>query len=210
MDAIIQFTKTELAHNLEGHDFYHAQRVTQLALALYQKEVKEQQERDQKMISAMGYLHDTIDPKLFSNLQAQKEKLVQLLQKEQFSEEEIQTIMYVIEHLSFSKNKLQQQPLPFIGQCVQDADRLDALGAIGIARVFAFGGQHQQSIYDPDNAQNSIQHFYNKLLQLDQYMNTQTAALIAKEKIHFMRIFLTRFWRDWDAELNFYLKGETE
>jgi len=87
------------------------------------------------------------------------------------------------------------------GKIVQDADRLDALGAIGIARCFAYGGKAGRPIYDQNDPQNSIQHFYDKLLKLKDRMNTSTGKTLAAARHEFVRHFLAEFLREWEGEL---------
>jgi uncharacterized protein len=111
----------------------------------------------------------------------------------------IETIVDIISRISFSA----QLPPPesIEGKCVQDADRLDAMGAIGIARTFAFGGSRGRRMHDPErlDANASIQHFYDKLLLLKESMHTPTGRRMAEERDRYMRQFLEQFYAEWDG-----------
>src|SRR5690606_23179085 len=99
--------------------------------------------------------------------------------------------------VSFSKGNLAKS---LEAQIVQDADRLDAIGAIGLARCFAYGGNKQREIYNPENPEEtSIQHFYDKLLKLKDLMNTDSARKIAEERHQFLEEFLERFYDEWES-----------
>lgn len=141
-----------------------------------------------------------------------KETLKQLKIYEYFSKEDIQNIVYSCENLGFSSNILEKRELSHEGKIVQDADRLDALGAIGIARTFAYGGKKGKIIYDPNNNQlvdekeynekgsnTSISHFYDKLLKIKWLMNTDTAKEIAIERHKFLENFLEEFLDEWNG-----------
>ena len=101
--------------------------------------------------------------------------------------------------ISFSKGNI---PFSLEGKIVQDADRLDALGAIGIARTFAYGGKNERMIYNPDKNDNmdSISHFYNKLLKLKDFMNTKEAKKIAENRTQYMNEYLNNFYNEWESK----------
>src|SRR5690606_1250922 len=111
--------------------------------------------------------------------------------------EQVDHLCQIIEEQSFSAKK---GPMPTLeGKIVQDADRLEALGAIGIARCFAYGGKKGRPIYDPESTdgQHSIQHFYDKLLKIKEVMNTETGKKLAEERHRFMEAFLEQFYKEW-------------
>jgi len=112
----------------------------------------------------------------------------------------VDSIVDMIRQVSFSQNTLPPDTLE--GKCVQDADRLDAMGAIGIARTFAFGGSHGRAIYDPEgkDSASSIAHFYDKLLLLKDKMNTPTARKLAEGRDNFLRLYLDEFISEWNAD----------
>ena len=144
----------------------------------------------QKTISASG----TVEPEELVDVGA-----VNFLKENNVEEDKIREIICIISHISFSA----QLPPPesIEGKCVQDADRLDALGAIGIARTFAFGGSRGRRLHDPlgvdSNA--SVQHFYDKLLRLKDTMHTPTGRRLAEERDQYMRAFLQQFYAEWDG-----------
>jgi uncharacterized protein len=115
-------------------------------------------------------------------------------------ESDIQKIVHIIDQISFSRNTLPPDTLE--GQCVQDADRLDAMGAIGIARTFAFGGSHGRAMHDPEGQDrgSSIAHFYDKLLLLKDRMNTETGRRLAQHRHAYLENFLAEFLSEWDGK----------
>ncbi|PAV29453.1 metal-dependent phosphohydrolase [Virgibacillus profundi] len=172
-----------------GHDFYHMKRVAELAKTIAVKE-----NADTFICVAAAWVHDIGDSKLFSNpIQAIKE-MNTYLESIHLSRTEIIQINDAIKAVSFSKGDV---PNTFEGKIVQDADRIDAIGAVGIARTFAYGGTKGQPIYHPDITKNSIQHFYDKLLKLKDLMNTASAKEMAEERHRFMEIFLDQFNKEW-------------
>lgn len=155
----------------------------------------------------MAYLHDCIDDKFFKDEQKTEQlaKLRSFLQKEtSFSSDVIDILLREMQQLSYHKNCEEKQALSLAAQFVQDADYLDALGAIGIARTFAYGSYHQQGLYSPDfslynGKRTSLQHFHDKLYHLDTVMNTQAAYTLAQERIDWMRQFEVQFLKEWEG-----------
>lgn len=183
-------------HNLfhrdvTGHDFFHMQRVAKMA-----KQIAIKEKANQFICEASGWLHDIGDRKLFIHPEKEYKKLFDFLKSIQVTKKEITQIDYCIKNVSFSQGKT---PKTIEGKIVQDADRLDAIGAIGIARTFAFGGANDQLIYDDVNKMNtSIQHFYDKLLKLTELMNTETGRAIAIKRHVFMEEYLVHFFNEWN------------
>ncbi|WP_237648620.1 MULTISPECIES: HD domain-containing protein [Sediminibacillus] len=175
-----------------GHDYAHMRRVALMACELAVLE-----NADKLIAEAAGWLHDITDAKLTCDQGAAKQELVQFIQDIGIREEEWRAIDKAIADVSFRDGH--KQPETLEGKIVQDADRLDAIGAIGIARAFAFGGARGRLIHEEGNDQTTIQHFYEKLLLLKDLMNTEAAARIAEERHRFMEGFLRQFYLEWDA-----------
>jgi len=204
-----QFVKDNLGHDSTGHDWYHSDRVRKLAVHIAKKE----QIGDCFIIELAALLHDIPDDKLNDNEEAGLVLLDTWFQKNGLLESQVREIKKIIESISYSAG---QTVLPSIeAKIVQDADRIDALGAIGIARTFAYGGKKGQLLYDPDisvrdsmNKQEyrigkstSINHFHEKLLKLTDMLHTDTAKAIAKERHQYMEEFLQQFTKEWDVKL---------
>ncbi len=186
--------------NDPAHDFEHIMRVYHNAEKIAKKE-----KANQKLVLAAALLHDIVSyPKSsklskFSSIESAK-KSKSILKKYNFSNEDISIISDAIEDHSFSQNKI---PRTIEGQILQDADRLDALGAIGIARVFATSGSLNRPFYKiddpfcdertPDDNLWAIDHFFNKLLKLESLMNTKSGKIEAKKRTKVLKIFLQQF-----------------
>ncbi len=189
----LEFTKRKLGNEKTGHDFWHAYRVWRLAKFIAKKEGIAQTLE----IELAAILHDIADRKTFGEEKGM-EMIRNFLRVNELSNEQIEKICEIISNISFSKGKV---PESVEGKIVQDADRLDAIGAIGIARCFAYGGKNDRVIYDPENIKDtSIWHFYEKLLKLKDLMHTQTAKEIAEKRHNFMKLFLEEFFKEWNAE----------
>lgn len=165
--------------NSDGHDLDHSLRVYRNAM-----KIAEIESGDKEIIAMAALLHDADDHKLFNT--TDNENARKFLISHGFNEEKIAKICEVINAISFSKNR-GKRPETIEGQIVQDGDRLDALGAIGIARTFAYGGTHQRPL------PSSIEHFHEKLLLLKDEMNTAEGKRIAAERHQFMEEFLRRY-----------------
>ncbi|MDL4839729.1 HD domain-containing protein [Aquibacillus rhizosphaerae] len=175
-----------------GHDFHHMKRVANMA-----KKIAETEKANPFVVEAAGWLHDIGDKKLFSNPEAEKQKLHQFLVSLELSEQLIHEIDMAIRDVSFSKGR---QPETIEGKIVQDADRMDAIGAIGIARTFAYGGSIGSLIHSDDETKGtSVQHFYDKLLLLKDLMHTSTAKSIAGQRHRVMQSFLDQFYDEWNT-----------
>jgi uncharacterized protein len=181
--VIEETVKKLLKEEPTGHDYYHAKRVLQNALMLLNEHGG-----NRDIVEVACLVHDLIDRKLEDKYKLSINQLKELLNKAKLSNEEIEIVVDIITRMSYSSN----QRFDYIeGQIVQDADRLDALGAIGIARTFAFGGRKQRLIYDDStNELTSVGHFYDKLLRLHELMNTSKAKEIAIKRTLFMKEFL--------------------
>lgn len=203
----LEFVKSTFNNDYSGHDYFHTLRVYKMAAR-----IAEQENADLIIVQLAALLHDVDDIKLSPETYVNKDRAVGFLRKHGISEEMIKTICNIIGEVSF-KGTDSIMPETIEGKCVQDADRLDAIGAIGIARTFAYGGSHNRIIHDPeikptvnmnaDKYQNhistSINHFYEKLFQLKDLMNTDTAKKIAEQREDYMRDYISEFLDEWDG-----------
>ena len=177
-----------------GHDFDHTMRVYRMAVRIAEEEGAEVE-----TVALAALLHDVDDRKISPQTCAHKDRAVGFLKENGLSNDKINQIVRIISEISFSAGN--GTPSTLEGCCVQDADRLDALGAIGIARTFAFGGSRGRRMHDPEGEDkgSSIQHFYDKLLLLRDRMTTETGRKLAMERDAFMRTFLDQFYAEWDG-----------
>lgn len=215
LEKIKKFTAKKLANEATGHDFYHGQRVAHLATKMYLTD-NEQASEDSRIVAIIQagcYLHDTIDEKITNDSEAVVEKIKKLLPETGFIDLEVADILFTIQHMSFSANIEHRYQLPLSGQYVQDADRLESLGAIGIARAFTYGGKHGNKIYDPEikpeklvshdqyrnHEETTINHFYEKLFTLEETMNTPGGKKEAHRRTEYMRTFVQEFMDEWNV-----------
>src|SRR5690554_3480464 len=205
--SIENFMRTKFENEGTGHDWYHIDRVRRNAL-----DIQKSEGGNPEIIELAALLHDISDHK-FNGGDYKKGGRVayDILKNEGLDDEICKKISYIIDNVSFkgSAEKIELDLLE--GKIVQDADRLDAIGAIGIARTFAYGGAVGNPIYDPNvlpianltkdvyknNRSHTINHFYEKLLLLKDRMHTQTARRIANERTRFMEAFLDQFYKEW-------------
>ena len=183
----IDFVSDLLENNSGGHDTAHSLRVYKNALEIAGNEPG----CDMTVVSLAALLHDVDDHKLFDH--ENNENAREFLSDSGVSDELIEEICGVINSVSFSKNR-GKKPETLEGKIVQDADRLDAMGAIGIARTFAFGGEHGRSIEE------SVMHFHEKLLLLKDEMNTESARKIAESRHAFLEEFLSHYYEEIKSE----------
>ena len=188
-----------------GHDWFHVERVCNMAKYLAQKE-----SADMFVVEMTALLHD-IDDWKFSDVY-NTTVTEEFLKSVEVSEEDSNRILNIIKTMSYKGGVVDSTQNTTEGMVVQDADRLDALGAIGIARAFAYGGSKNRSMYDPsikpidfkslDEVKNkdnhTINHFYEKLFKLKDLMNTNTAKEIAKKRHKYMENFIEEFYSEWN------------
>ena len=214
MDLIqntIQLVKQKLEGTESGHDWFHIERVWKLS-----SYIQEREGGDQQVIELAALLHDIADPKFHNGDETLAAKIVnEFLTKQKLDNETIEKVIFIIENMSFKNRNDAPQNLPLELKIVQDADRLDAIGAIGIARTFNFGGYKNNLIYHPDippkinqtkeeykkSNGTTINHFYEKLLLLKDLMNTNTATDLATERHQLMLNFLDEFYKEWNVSL---------
>ncbi|WP_310171155.1 HD domain-containing protein [Neobacillus niacini] len=204
-----KFVQTELGEDATGHDWFHVDRVRRNALYIN----KQEQSGDPFIIEMAALLHDIPDEKLNETAEIGEAKLDTFLKTIELSEEEINQIKKIIASISFKGGrKVDLESIE--AKIVQDADRLDAIGAIGIARAFAYGGKKGQPIYDPSyqireemtieeyrkGKSTSIHHFYEKLLKLKDLLNTESAKKMAESRHQMMERFLEQFYQEWNGQ----------
>ncbi|MFC1651625.1 HD domain-containing protein [Patescibacteria group bacterium] len=191
-----------------GHDWYHFERVWKMAKFLQKKEGG-----DLFVIELAALLHDLDDWK-FSNSSDSKEKARKLLEENGVGEEVTQQVVQIIKQVSFKGEGENDEVGSIETAIVQDADRLDVIGAIGIGRAFSFGGKINRPMYDPKIKpvknktfveykklhDTSINHFYEKLLVLKNRLKTKTAKKIAESRHKFVEDFLKQFLKEWDLK----------
>ena len=211
MEQLVQnatkFIKEVFQNDFSGHDFFHSMRVYRTAMKIAQAE-----HADLEVVALAALLHDVDDRKLSPATVEKKENAARFMRSQSIPESEIRHVCQIIDEVSF-KGTDSVRPSTPEGKCVQDADRLDALGAIGIARTFAYGGSHDRAIYDPElpprTAMNQAQyysrnstalnHFYEKLFLLEDMMNTETGKAIARKRTQYMQEFVDEFLSEWDG-----------
>ena len=188
-----------------GHDWYHIERVWKNA----QKIATHYPKANPLQIELAALLHDRYDHKIVSNVEQAKLEVRDLLVQHGLTKELIEKILYSIDAVGFRNGKNPLQPISIEDKIVQDADRLDAIGAIAIARTFVYSGAHQRPIYtgEPldvlekahDLEDTAIGHFYEKLLTLSDTLHTPEAREIAKGRHEFMKEYLTQFFAEWEG-----------
>lgn len=211
INSTINFVKKKLSGAEAGHDWFHIERVWKLS-----KMIAKEENADMLVVELAALLHDIADSKFHNgNEQFALEISREWLEKNKISEDVIIKILFIIRHISFKNRHEYFENMPVEFKIVQDADRLDAIGAIGIARAFNFGGFKNNLMYHPEILPNlnmmkeeykkshgtTINHFYEKLLLLKDLMNTETAKKIAFERHNFMLSFLNEFYREWNVDL---------
>ena len=206
----ILFVQEKLENAEGGHDWFHIERVYKNALLIAENEVC-----DVNVVKLGALLHDIADSKFHDGDEAIGPKIArEFLESENADEVTIQHVINIIENLSFKGGNAEKTFSSVELDIVQDADRLDAMGAIGIARTFNYGGFKNRPLYNPNIAPNlhmskeeyknseapTINHFYEKLLFLKDKMNTETGKKIAEGRHQFMKNFLSQFYAEWDGE----------
>lgn len=176
-----EYAKECSKNNEPGHDFFHIQRVRKTAIKLA-KTVQ----NDHFLVEMLAFLHDIEDHKL-----ANGNSVKSFLETIEINEECKEKILYILPYLSFSKHPKLPDDFPIEGKIIQDADRLDAIGAIGVARAFSYGGANHRLMYGSEDS--TIKHFDEKLLILDQYLNLDESKKIAKQRMKYIKDFYNEF-----------------
>ena len=206
----ITFVKKKLENAESGHDWFHIERVYKNALLIAKNETC-----DQSIVQLGALLHDIADSKFHDGDETIGPKTAKnFLELQNVSQDIISQVIFIIENISFKGGNFDRNKSTIELEIVQDADRLDAIGAIGIARTFNYGGFKNRQIYNPEIPPNlkmtkeeyknsnspTINHFYEKLLLLKDKMNTETGKKIAQKRHEFMETFLEQFYYEWNGE----------
>ncbi|WP_296685114.1 HD domain-containing protein [Flavobacterium sp.] len=209
IDKTIRFVKETLAQAEGGHDWFHIERVYKNALLIAASE-----NCDLEIVQLSALLHDIAESKFHDGDESIGPKTARtFLESENVVATTIDHVIAIIENISFKGGKVERKFSSIELDIVQDADRLDAIGAIGIARTFNYGGFKNRALYNPEIVPNlsmtkeeyknneapTINHFYEKLLLLKDKMNTQTGKQIAQERHRYMEDFLERFYAEWEG-----------
>lgn len=202
-----KFVYDKLYGEGSGHDWFHIERVYNTSKFLASKE-----NADSFIVEMTALLHDIDDWKFFEGIETNNSRTETFLRSQNLDDASINHILTIIRTMSFKGGVVDSTQNTIEGMVVQDADRLDAIGAIGVARTFAYGGHKNRPMYDPNikpiefssldevkNAENhTINHFYEKLLKLKDLMNTEAARKLAEERHDFMLRFLDEFYKEWN------------
>lgn len=189
MEVLFKFVYQKLKSEPTGHDYLHAMRVFHNAEKLLDYSM------DRDIVLASALVHDLIDYKLEPKYQSTKEEIVTVLLQAGLSDIQITHVFDIIENMSYSSGKI---PKSMEGKIVQDADRLDALGAIGIARAFSYGGKKERLLYDPTTTDgtDTISHFYQKLFKLSELMHTKQGYEEALKRTAYMRDYIKTLYNE--------------
>jgi uncharacterized protein len=208
---IAEVVKQKFEGEGTGHDWWHIYRVWQMA-----RHIGEKEKADMFVVELGALLHDIADWKFHNGDDTVGPHVAgEMLAQHGVAEDIIEKVKQIISEVSFKSAGEAKRPATLEGQVVQDADRLDALGAIGIARTFAYGGYKGRPLYDPAikpvlhatreervrEKNHTINHFYEKLLLLKDLMNTQTGRELAQERHEYMEEFLKQFYKEWEGEI---------
>lgn len=207
ISQIVEEVKEKLSGEGSGHDWWHIYRVWKMA-----QHIGREEKANMLIVELAALLHDVADWKFHDGDDTVGPRVAgEMLAKHGVSKEIIDHVGQIIAEGSFKGAGVQTKPSTLEGEIVQDADRLDAIGAMGIARAFAYGGHKGRLIYDPNikpimhstkeeyskNQSPTINHFYEKLLLLKNLMNTTSARKLAEERHAFMEVYLDRFYKEW-------------
>lgn len=207
LEKTLKYIKERFENDSSGHDYYHSLRVYRLATSICKEE-----SADLEIVQLASLLHDVDDYKLFGGKAGAYINAEAFLKDNEISKAKIDAICEIIATISF-KGTGTQIPQSIEGKIVQDADRLDAIGAIRIARTFAFGGSKNRIMHIPNEKPRgnmslkeystsngtTINHFYEKLLKLKDLMNTEKAKKLAELRHKYMEKFLEEFYNEWDG-----------
>lgn len=213
LNQTVKYVQDTLSGDASGHDWWHVYRVWRIAQHIAANEPA----ADPFIVELGALLHDIADWKFHDGDEEIGPKTASAwLEKQNVSADIIEQVAYIVRYISFKGGTNKHQMETIEGQIVQDADRLDAIGAIGVARTFAFGGKAGRPMYDPDHkpqtydsfeefkgsikAGTTVNHFYEKLLLLKDGMHTKTAQQMADARHKYMEDFLEQFYAEWNGK----------
>ncbi len=209
----IQFVKETLQNAEGGHDWFHIERVWRNSKLIAQSE-----DVNMEIVELGALLHDIADSKFNNGDESVGPKMATaFLESQQVDANKIEHVIAIIENISFKGGNQLQKFKSLELDVVQDADRLDAIGAVGIARAFNYGGFKNRALYDPAiepelnmtkeeykvSTAPTINHFYEKLLLLKNRINTETGKKMAEQRHQFMELYLKQFYNEWNGKINF-------
>ncbi|MGL5574818.1 MAG: HD domain-containing protein [Sarcina sp.] len=203
----IEFIKEKFCAEGSGHDWFHIERVYKNACYI----AKREKDVNEYIVELTALLHDVDDWKFSEDNKTSTSTVEKFLVEQGVENSDIEKITAIIKTMSFKGGVVDSTQHTIEGKIVQDADRLDAIGAIGIARAFTYGGYKNNLMYDPDvkpqefktldevkKKNTTVNHFYEKLLKLKELMNTETGKILAKERHEYMENFLSEFYKEWN------------
>ena len=207
VNRALEFAQKMFQNDYSGHDYFHTVRVFKTAT-----HIATQENANLEIVQLAALLHDVDDIKLSPQTHDKKANARKFLSENGVDANIIEQICEIIGEISYA-GKDSVAPKTLEGKCVQDADRLDAIGAIGVARAFAYGGSRNRLMYDPavppkgemskeeyhKHESTTINHFYEKLFKLTDLMNTETAKGIAGQRQAYMQEFVTEFMAEWEG-----------
>ena len=211
IEKITKVVRQKLDGEGSGHDWWHVYRVWKMAVRIGKEEGA-----DIFVVELAALLHDIADWKFYGGDDTVGPRVArQILSEHDVPEDVVARVCEIISAMSFKGAGVRDNVLTLEGKVVQDADRLDAIGAIGIARTFAYGGHKGREIYNPEQkpvvhktkeeyikgSGHTVNHFYEKLLLLKDRMNTQAARQLAEDRHRFMEEYLDRFFEEWEGEM---------
>lgn len=208
IDNALEYVKKIFESDFSGHDYFHTLRVYKTAVR-----IAEAEGADVKIVSLSALLHDVDDIKLSPKTYKNKDNARAFLYANGIDIDTVNKICTIIDEISY-RGTSSVNPSTLEGKCAQDADRLDAIGAIGVARAFAFGGNQNRVMHNPDvpptldmsgeeyrkHISTTVNHFYEKLFNLKDMMNTDTAKGIAEKRNRYMQDYITEFMAEWDGK----------
>lgn len=207
VENTVEFIKEKFCGEGSGHDWFHIERVYKNACYI----AKREENVDEYIVKLTALLHDVDDWKFSDDNKTSTGTVEKFLMEQGVGSEDIEKITTIIKTMSFKGGVVDSTQYTIEGKIVQDADRLDAIGAVGIARAFTYGGYKNNLMYDPEvkpqefktleevkKKNTTVNHFYEKLLKLKDLMNTQTGKSIAKERHEYMENFLETFYKEWN------------
>ncbi len=210
INNVVRFVKETFKDASTGHDWWHTYRVWMVA-----KTITKEEKADLFIVELGALLHDIADFKFNNgNDKASSKVTKKLLEGLEVELDVIEKVMHIVDNVSFKGAGVKNKINSLEGKIVQDADRLDALGAIGIARVFAYGGYVKSELYNPEikptlhqcfedyknSNSSSINHFYEKILLLKDMMNTKVGKKMAKKRHIFLEEYLKEFFNEWNGK----------